>query len=398
MRLLCWGIYANMIKKLKYISLQLHIWLGAISGLIVFIVCITGAIWAIGINNWLGTNDEPKIEQAKDATILKPSVFIEKATATLDTIPISNIYYEQELAVKVSAYTDNGNISFKYNPYSGDLISTRNFDYDNYELSFWDYMRWGHRALWLPWDVGRVIVNYGTLVFAITLITGVIIWIPKSKKALKKSIVFSWNKKTRLRRKMLDLHVILGLYICFFLLVICFTGMVWGIEWWSKSTYKLTTGNDLPAWAKVQSDTINQPQECPSILSFVDSVFTESIKTSEVKAISFSFPKEEDKAGVLGVRKSYDNKVLYNFDALSFDRYTLKEIPQDAYYAGKYADKSFGEKLRRQNYDLHVGRVWGTVGEILMFFAALFGASLPITGYYLMFKGKKKKKKKHSDY
>ena len=96
-------------------------------------------------------------------------------------------------------------------------------------------------------------------------------------------------------------------------------------------------------------------------------------------------------------RVDHDATVLYNYDALAFDQYTLEPIELDVYYSGKYQDKSFGEKLRRQNYDLHIGRIWGPVGEVLIFFAALFGASLPLTGYYILFVVKRRMRKSRKD-
>lgn len=81
-----------------------------------------------------------------------------------------------------------------------------------------------------------------------------------------------------------------------------------------------------------------------------------------------------------------DHRLYYNVDRFSFDRYTLKELKSDNPYQGKYVDKKPGEKLRRMNYDIHVGAIAGTPGRVLVFLAALFGASLPLTGAYLYLK------------
>jgi uncharacterized iron-regulated membrane protein len=43
------------------------------------------------------------------------------------------------------------------------------------------------------------------------------------------------------------------------------------------------------------------------------------------------------------------------------------------------------------NYDIHVGAIIGLPGKILMFFASLICASLPITGCYIWW-GRRKKK------
>lgn len=86
--------------------------------------------------------------------------------------------------------------------------------------------------------------------------------------------------------------------------------------------------------------------------------------------------------------------IYYNSDSYSFDRYSLQEIKIEGPYSGKYAEASVGDKLRKMNYEIHIGSIWGTPGRILVFFAAIFGASLPVTGLYIFFKTRKKKKKK----
>jgi uncharacterized iron-regulated membrane protein len=90
-----------------------------------------------------------------------------------------------------------------------------------------------------------------------------------------------------------------------------------------------------------------------------------------------------------------DKDLFYNADNLYFDQYTAKQIPVS--YWGKYADANAGEKATRMNYDIHIGAIAGLPGRILMFFAALITASLPVTGFYIWW-GKKKKKSSRYKY
>jgi uncharacterized iron-regulated membrane protein len=46
------------------------------------------------------------------------------------------------------------------------------------------------------------------------------------------------------------------------------------------------------------------------------------------------------------------------------------------------------------NYDIHTGAVLGLPGKILVFFAGLIIASLPITGFYIWWGRKQKEKNK----
>lgn len=61
-------------------------------------------------------------------------------------------------------------------------------------------------------------------------------------------------------------------------------------------------------------------------------------------------------------------------------------------YNGAYETAGFGTKLRRMNYDIHIGSILGFPGKVMAFLASLIGASLPITGF-LVWYGRKFKKK-----
>lgn len=72
--------------------------------------------------------------------------------------------------------------------------------------------------------------------------------------------------------------------------------------------------------------------------------------------------------------------------------YTLEELPAQSVF-GRFKDAVAADKIIRMNYDLHTGAIWGFPGKILMFFASLVAASLPVTGIYIWW-GRKYKKKK----
>lgn len=59
----------------------------------------------------------------------------------------------------------------------------------------------------------------------------------------------------------------------------------------------------------------------------------------------------------------------------------------------KYADGEAGDKMRGWIYAVHTGAWGGIITRIIAFLAALFGASLPLTGYYIWIKRLRNKKK-----
>lgn len=384
--------------KFRKIAYQLHLWLGVVSGIIVFIVCITGAIWAFKINGWVDNDTVPETYIHKqDGEWKKPSELIEVVRSERNLEP-TFVSYSKDAPATVGHHSHRNGFTVLVNPYTGELLEGQDAPAKKKHGSgFWHFIRRGHRALWLPRDIGRPIVNYGTLLFVIVLITGLIIWIPKSKKGLKHALWFNWKKGMPWRRRLFDLHTILGLYVSFILIAVGSTGMVWGLEWWSEGTYKLTTGRSLPEYGAVMSDTL-AVDTTMTIAKGIDSVYSKLLKENPTaQKISVTLPDSTDKASVISATVSPEKEVYYNTDNYSFDRYSLKEIVVPGPYNGRYKDASWGDKLRRMNYEIHTGSVLGLPGQLLVFFAALLGASLPLTGFYIFFvkrRNKNKNKKK----
>ena len=380
----------------KKVAYKLHLWLGLISGIIVFIVCITGAIWALRINGWVGDTAKEAIEclpTQQNQKLLLPSQLVTEASVELGTTTPNNINYTKNKSTSVAVWGKNYK-SVNINPYTGKLIEdTDSPTVSSDSFNFWRFIGSGHRSLWLPWEIGRPIVNYGTLLFVIVLITGLIIWFPKSKKAAKNRLWFNWKKNTPAKRKIIDLHHVVGFYSCFLLLVIAFTGMVWGIQWWSKGLYSVTTGGkELPEWGAAKSDTTYVDTSI-TLHEAIDEVFVKLVEENpKAYSISINYPDTIDKTSTISATISKRKGGYYDSDYYDFDRYTLQPIVVGGPYSGKYEDASFGDKLRRMNYEIHIGSIAGTPGRILVFFAAIFGASLPVTGVYIFFKTRKKRK------
>lgn len=382
----------------KKIAYQLHLYLGLISGLIFFIVCLTGAIWALKLNGWVDQEKLPEVSQGNHTTVVSPSSVIEVAKKEFKDKTPDYIEYSEDAPIKATFRGQGYNYSLQMDPYTGKVISVKGAEGSS-GYDFWDFIGMGHFSLWLPYSIGQPIVGYSTLVFVIVIITGLILWVPKSKKALKYSLWFRWKKKTKMYKKVYDLHNILGFYAAFILLIISLTGMVWALEWWSQGVYKVTSGGRvMPEWRMAQSDTLHVDTPAKDIYQGIDSLFSDlSQKAPTAQAFSIYLPNIEDKASAIMITVFPDKKLYYNVDRYSFDKYTFKQVEVDHPYQGKYENKDFADKLRRMNYDIHIGAIGGTAGRLLVFLSTLFGMSLPLTGLYLYIRKRKKTKEKKSN-
>lgn len=370
----------------KKVVRQLHLWLGLISGIIVFIVCITGCIWVFQdeILNILKPYENVKKE---NASYILPSSAMKVVEDSIPGKSISSVSYNNENTIVIGMYSDTFSLATTLNAYNGKILHVK--DYKS-GFDFFSFVLNGHRHLWMPWEIGRPIVNYATLSFVIILISGLILWWPKNKKAAEQRFWFRWKDSTQWKRKNYDLHNIMGFYAMLFLLAIALTGMTWGLEWFSNSLYwSVSGGKTEPKWQEHFSDTLQSTTSKVSPYDATDKIYQRlSSRYSEAASLYIYFP-EVEKASSSYAAYIYPPVWGFKYKAHYYDQYSLKEIPAKM---PDYENGNIGDKLSRMYYGIHVGEILGFPGKVLAFLASLIGASLPVTGVMIWW-GRRKKEK-----
>ncbi len=115
-------------------------------------------------------------------------------------------------------------------------------------------------------------------------------------------------------------------------------------------------------------------------------------KNADSKGFYYGFPDTSKAKSTINITVYPSKGQFYNNRSYTFDQHTLKEFKREGLYGMDYEQASVGDKLRRMNYDIHVGSILGFPGKVLAFLSALIGASLPITGFLIWY-GRKFKKK-----
>jgi uncharacterized iron-regulated membrane protein len=379
------------------INKWLHLWLGLASGLIVLIVCITGCIWVFNEEITGLLEPETKVEK-RSMPVLSPSQLSAVAKSLYPDKVISYAQYLQGRAVTVNLKSPNeqgrrgGGVTLKIDPYTGKVLKKE--ERKKGDTDFFRFILNGHRFLWLPFGIGRAIVNYGTLVFVILLITGMIWWYPKkwNKSTVNKSFKIKWGAS--FKRVNLDVHNVLGFYSLIFLLFIALTGMVYGISWYSEGLYWVTSGGkslEGRGAGRIQSDSLQAIKFTPE--QAMDLAWQQVIaRHPKSEGFYYAFPDTAKAKATIGITVYPTSGQFYNSQSYTFDQHTLKELKSKDIYSVAYAESGFGGKLRKMNYDIHVGSILGFPGKVLAFLATLIGASLPITGFLIWY-GRKFKKK-----
>lgn len=364
--------------------LQLHLWLGLISGIVVFIVCITGCLYAFK-DEIKDTTQPWRFVAPESVPMLLPEEILKIANNhTGRTVPTAITYGEAADAVFVD-YMDfkTASCTVYINPYTGEVIHS--IQKEPGESDFFSFVLKGHRTLWIPGKAGKMIVGYSILIFVVTLLTGLVLWYPRkwNKKAALRN--FTLKIKAPFARVNYDLHNVLGGYAAIVLIILSLTGLVWSFSWFSKAAYYVTSGGkELKPYVLPKSDTRHIAEGKAGL-----NVLFGQLKKDSPDATTFYFALPQKKESVIRVSVVHERGSYYKTDNLFFDQYTLAPLQGSGAYAGKYTEASAADKLRRMNLEIHDGRILGIFGKILVFICALIGASLPVTGFIIWFRKKR---------
>jgi uncharacterized iron-regulated membrane protein len=152
----------------------MHLWLGLTSGLVVFIVAITGCIYAFQAE--IQDVTQPyRFVDVQHAPVLPPSRLRAIAEEQLPGKHIHAVmYHKSNRAAQVFFYAYEPEAyyySVYLNPYTGDVQKVVDMEHN-----FFGFVLDGHFYLWLPDAIGQPVVATATLVFVVMTITGLILW------------------------------------------------------------------------------------------------------------------------------------------------------------------------------------------------------------------------------
>ncbi|GAB2702394.1 PepSY-associated TM helix domain-containing protein [Mucilaginibacter koreensis] len=360
--------------------LFVHRWLGFVSGLVVFIVSVTGCIFCFQ-DEIQDAMYEWRHVQPQQQAYLPPSIIKQKGLAQYPGATASyTYYYGKDRPAMLYASMPNKELNLIYlNPYTGQVLHTQNTATD-----FFTIIKYIHLYLLLPANVGSMVVGVSVVIFVILLITGMILWWPKRKSDRKRSFTIKWKGKWR--RVNYDLHNVLGFYACGIALVLAITGLAIAFQWVNKGMYLAANGGkDYPAERVIPTSDSTQ-KAIKQLQPAINEAFSAAQRMAPY-AQMYLFSENTAANGSIGVT-AYPNSLRFDHNSYYyFDQYSGKLLS-----AVPYAKKSAGQKLIEMNYDIHVGQIFGITGKIIAFLVSFICASLPLTGI-IIWLGKRKKPK-----
>ena len=385
----------------KKVFRKIHLWLSVPTGIFIALICFSGAMMVFEKEiTELCRHDLYFVQEVKGSTLPEQRL-VEIVTATLpDSVSVTGIktFPEADRAWQVSLSKPR-RASVFIDQYTGEIKG-------RYErLPFFDTMFHLHRWLLDPSkSIGKWIVGVCTLLLVIILVTGLLMWLTNRKKPLTQSLKISCNKGWH--RFWHDLHVAGGIYATIFLLAMALTGLTWSFSWYRTGFYACfgvessEKGGAHGGSASIEGqrgggeghgyhgggeghgyhgggeghgyhDGGDFGFHRRSPYRHWDDVLKEvALKNPGYQQITL---KAEAAEVVPEGRRSLRATDKYSYDRRSGEITDVK----------LYSSEGKDTKVRSGVYMVHTGSWGGIITRILNFLAALIGATLPLTGYWL---------------
>lgn len=414
---------------MKKIFRKIHLWLSVPFGLFITLICFSGSmlVFEKEITEWC-RHDLYFVQEVKEQPLPVEQV-MESVAATLpDSVSITGVTIspDAERAWQVSLSKPR-RASLYVDQYTGEVKGRSE------RLPFYDTMFHLHR--WMMGSatgLGKLLVGISTLLLVIILITGILMWLTNRHKPLKKSLTISFTKGWP--RFWHDLHVAGGIYATIFLLALALTGLTWSFSWYRTGFYGLF-GVEASAGGGAHGGGRGEHGEGAAR----ERVHPEEGRwRGEAREEGDTLRREEDgerhgrggrgrhrheeggegafeghRNGRHGGRRHFSPYAHWQevYDQLAeahpgYRQITLSDGQASVVPAGHnslragdtfifdarsgeitgekpYAQQDKSSKMRGTVYTVHVGSWGGILTRILTFLAALLGATLPLTGYYL---------------
>jgi uncharacterized iron-regulated membrane protein len=271
----------------------------------------------------------------------------------------------------------------------------------NYRETFFFTMMALHRGM-VGGAVGKLVVGVSTLLFLVIIGTGLVLWWPASRKAVRQRLQLKWSGGWK--RLNHDLHVVLGFYSALVLFVFAFTGLAWSFEWFNKGIYAVTNSpmdrpeppvSMVPAGAAAVAAAAPTAQTEPTPATpglTADAALAQAQKLAPL-AVYYSLQLPKDATGSIKVATLRPNAVYDNAtDEVYLDQYSGSVLKSQT-----YEQRNLGQRVRGLFKPVHTGAIFGWPSKIVSLVVCLLGVTFPITGTIMWLnrlrKGRKKQRK-----
>lgn len=360
-------------KSFRRIIFWLHLIAGALAGIFIFIMCVTGALLSFESNILEYAERGQRVVEvpSENAVRLPISEIIARVRAEKPNAKLSNITLRNDRSAAGIVAVGRGEQLF-VNPYTGATTGEGAKGWRGFFRAVEDAHRWlalsgSGRA------VGKTINDAANFLFLFLAISGVYIWFPRRRswKHFKAAAVF--RRKVKGKARDFNWHTVIGFWSSLALIVLTLTGVIISYQWAGNLVYTLT-GNEPP---QQQQAAPQAEGEQPFILlENINDIWTRAENHTAHKSISLRLPITKDSAVFTIEEGIYWNRFARS--TLTIDAKAAEVSKWEAYGA-----QNSGRQLRSWIRFTHTGETGGNVGKFVGFLACAGGAFLVWTGISL---------------
>ncbi|MBQ8362934.1 MAG: PepSY domain-containing protein, partial [Thermoguttaceae bacterium] len=396
---------------------RLHLWLGLASGLILFVVCLSGSLYvfrnearqlaAPELFYVEATADQrlsadeivAKVEAARPGKKVGSLTIPESPTRTvavvLNDAPKKGGAGAQKGETKNSGEKakKSGKIGGKHrgemvyvDPYTGAIVGKGATPVDE----FFGFLMKLHRWLCLPTEIGRPIVGVATLIYVVLTLTGLLLWLPRTAAAWRRKSTWKTALNVRVRRGgwplVFDLHNALGFYTLLPALILALTGLCWSFGWYRDAVGAVL--GEAPFKAKrEQPEALTPPDGSPRPATLEELIARHNELDPGAGDVTISIPQDESTATTIQKGRVDGFFALAVKNKTQWDRLDASVVSVERYgktvEVERFADKPFGAKIASSIRALHLGEITGLSSKIFFFVVCLIATSFPATGVAL---------------
>lgn len=347
----------------------LHLIAGVLGGIVIFIMCVTGALLSFE-KNIIEFSERDQRVVAVGEKRLSAQEILERVVAEKPDAKPSSLFMTSDLASAATVALGREGQVF-VDPYTGALTGSgnaavRGFFRFNTDLHRWIAMSGDGRP------IGKAITGATNLMFLFLAISGIYIWFPRNLTwaAMKPNM---WFRKTSTgKARDFNWHNTIGWWTSLILIVLTVTAAVISYQWAGDLVYTLT-GNEVP---KQQPQGQQAPPADLVIPANINAMWQLAESQSPGwKSISLRLPLTKDATFTIDEGKSWN---IFGRSTLTVDAETATVSKWEP-----YTERNSAQQIRSWMRFTHTGESFGFIGQLIGFIACIGGAVLVYTGFAL---------------
>ena len=365
-------------KLVRKTLFWLHLISGVLAGIVIFVMCVTGALLAFQANilEFAESDMRVVVPPTESAARLPTSEIVAKTIAAKPNLKPSSITLQNDKTAAAVISAGRGSQIF-VNPYTGAITGEGAGNW----RGFFRFVEDLHRWLAVPGDarpIGEAVNDASNFIFLFLALSGIYIWFPRrlTAKHFKAALTPRWKVTGKARN--FNWHTVIGFWSSLVLIILTLTAVVMSYNWANNLVYTLTNSEvPPPPPQQGQPNQANQTGDQPFVLpENINDLWAKAENQTAWKSISVRLPFAKDAAVFTIDENKYANK--FGRSTLTLNAKTGEISKWES-----YGEQSSGRQLRSWIRYTHTGESFGIIGQIIGFLACIGGAVLVYTGLAL---------------